>query len=85
MSETSWGPIDPNSDHQIWSRWRFEVHGKTIPLAEIELNFARWIRLLFRTTVGQALVQERVTNEGGLPTRALTWRSVSRRGGPAAL
>ena len=59
-----WGAVEPNSSHQLWSRWRFCVYGKPVPLAEVELNVARWLRKGFGS-VGRARVRERVI--AGLP------------------
>lgn len=54
-----WGIIDPNSQHQLWSRWVFSILGKEIPLREVEANAANWLRLGFGT-VGRARVTQRV-------------------------
>lgn len=53
----SWGALDPNSDHQVWSRWTFKVRGRRAPFAEVELNALRWLRLMFGS-VGQGRVEE---------------------------
>lgn len=59
-----WGTLNPNSQHQLWSRWTFRVHGKAVPISEAKLNAARWLRQRFGS-VGRAKVQERV--EAGRP------------------
>lgn len=37
--------MDPNTQHQLWSRWRFGIReaGRQVPRADVELNAARWI------------------------------------------
>ena len=42
--EAMWKGMDPNSAHQLWSRWTFLVHGKRIPLSAVKRNAARWLR-----------------------------------------
>ena len=56
-----WGPIDPNSQHQRWSRWTFTVYegGRTIPLSVVQGHAAHWLRLGFGS-VGQAKVEHRL-------------------------
>lgn len=55
-----WGGIDPNSQHQLWSSWTFRVEtSRTVPLEEVKLNAARWLRKGFGS-VGQARVLERL-------------------------
>ena len=40
-----WGATDPNSQHQLWSEWRFTVGGgRRPPLADVEHNWDRWCR-----------------------------------------
>lgn len=53
----SWGRMDPNSAHQEWSYWRFEIRetGRRVPKADVEYNAARWLRMGFGE-VGQARV-----------------------------
>jgi hypothetical protein len=53
--------MNPNSQHQLWSHWTFRVWGKYIPLDEIELNAANWLREGFGS-VGQARVYEQASN-----------------------
>lgn len=49
--------MDPNSEHQNWSYWRFEVReaGRSVPKKDVEYNAARWLRMGFGS-VGQARV-----------------------------
>ena len=59
-----WGPMDPNSQHQLWSSWTFIIHepyGKHVPFNLVELNAANWLRKGFGS-VGRARVTERVTH-----------------------
>jgi len=50
-----YGPIDPNSQHQIWSRWVIcFVAIRSLPtVEEINDNARRFFALLFRSTVGR--------------------------------
>ncbi len=49
----SWGKMDPNSDHQLWSHWTFTVYGgKSVPIKEVQENVARWLKMGFGS-VGQ--------------------------------
>lgn len=56
-----WGGIDPNSQHQLWSRWTFRIWGRPIPLHEIKDNAARWLRKGFGS-VGRAKIEEKIEN-----------------------
>lgn len=57
-----WGPIDPNSAHQLWTRWTFRVNGRRVPFAEAKLNIARWLSKGFGS-VGRASITERATGQ----------------------
>jgi hypothetical protein len=50
--------LDPNSQHQMWSRWSFEVISKDkLPsIAECVDNFRRYIAGILQTTVGRVRV-----------------------------
>jgi hypothetical protein len=52
-----WGAMNPNSQHQLWSRWIFRVYGKYIPLPEVERNALRWLRKGFGEA-GHAKVED---------------------------
>lgn len=54
-----WGALDPNSQHQLWSRWTFYVYSGTKhpPFTEVREAFARWARMGFGS-VGRAKVDE---------------------------
>lgn len=41
---TPWG-LDPNSDHQMWSRWTFSIaeRGRHVPRTDVEFNVANWL------------------------------------------
>jgi len=54
--------MDPNSRHQLWSRWIFDVDeaGRHVPRGDVELNVARWLRAGFGTA-GQARVRQTIT------------------------
>lgn len=55
-----WAGMDPNSQHQIWSKWTFTVRSvKTIPLLELKQNVARWLRMGFGS-VGEWRVVRKV-------------------------
>jgi hypothetical protein len=55
-----WAGMDPNSAHQLWSRWTFRIESaKRVPLADIKPNFARWLRMGFGTA-GRARVSEKL-------------------------
>jgi hypothetical protein len=52
-----WGPLDPNSQHQLWSRWTVTLHampGRALPsVEEIADNARRFFVRLFRSTIGR--------------------------------
>lgn len=53
--EKPWGPNDPNSAHQLWSRWIFTIRasGNRLPTtADVRENLRTYVRARFRTTVG---------------------------------
>lgn len=55
-----WG-IDPNTEHQLWTEWRFHIFetGRHVPFKEVEYNVAKWLRSGFGS-VGQVRVTEKV-------------------------
>lgn len=59
--EKPWGPIDPNSDHQMWSRWTVWVPqletSRRPEVREVLENARRFFRLLFGTA-GRVRVRE---------------------------
>lgn len=62
-----YGSIDPNSQHQLWSRWEFRVSSpKSVPLDDVRDNAARWLRKGFGS-VGRARVTRRI-EDGSLVT-----------------
>jgi hypothetical protein len=61
--EKPWGVVDPNSQHQLWSRWEFRVEAKIENLREIELNAARWLRKGFGS-VGRTRVSPEIKATG---------------------
>lgn len=55
-----WGGIDPNSQHQLWSRWTFEIFStKRQSLTEVLDNARRWLRQGFGS-VGHVRVSKRI-------------------------
>jgi len=55
--DAQWGPMNPNTDHQMWSRWTFRIFGsKVMAITELEHNFGRWCRMGFGS-VGRARVK----------------------------
>lgn len=56
-----WGGMDPNSRHQLWSRWTFKIWGKPIPIGEVRTNVARWLKTGFGSA-GQARISESLEN-----------------------
>ena len=62
MSAKPWGRMDPNSHHQLWSRWEFTVfdNGRHPPFKDVKENAARWIRMGFGSA-GQIRVQEKLS------------------------
>ena len=50
--------MDPNTQHQRWSEWVFEIHehGRYVSRLDVEQNIAKWFRMGFGT-VGQFKVQ----------------------------
>lgn len=61
MSEPRpFGPIDPNSEHQLWSHWKLRVAGgRRLSRADIESNTCRWLRAGFGS-VGRARISRTV-------------------------
>ncbi len=54
--EGAYGSMNPNSQHQLWSRWTFGVLAnptKLPTLRECRSNFSRWCSLGFASTVGR--------------------------------
>lgn len=71
MTETSWAGMNPNSDHQLWSYWRFTITPPSTRRAtfeDVKLNAARWLRSIFGT--GAAA---RVTREPVAESSARSW------------
>lgn len=52
------GPNNPNSAHQRWSRWRvvIEPARKRPTVREVAANWQRYMATLFKTTVGRGKV-----------------------------
>lgn len=67
-NEKPWGVMNPNSQHQIWSRWQFTIHpgGRRPDFKTVEYNFRRWLQATFQTEVGQARLFHRVVRTNGL-------------------
>lgn len=64
MADTRpWGPMDPNSRNQRWSRWTVVVAlGRRRPsLTEVRENWQRYAKRVFQTSVGRARVENRAT------------------------
>jgi len=69
--EKPYGPIDPNSQHQMWSRWIFGIHadaiaagaaaasfGKRPSVREVVDNARSYFAKLFHSTVGRVRCDE---------------------------
>jgi len=56
-----WASMNPNSEHQLWSEWRFEIwdNGLHPSLTEVTDNARRWLNRGFGS-VGQMKVDEKV-------------------------
>ena len=56
MTARPYGPMDPNSQHQMWSRWVFGVLASTKHPDRLVCvdNFRRWCRMGFQSSVGRA-------------------------------
>jgi len=58
---TPWGPNDPNSTHQRWSRWRFDITSpdrrRRPSLEDVRVNAMKFARAVFKTTVGECRVR----------------------------
>jgi hypothetical protein len=56
-----WGPNEPNSGNQRWSRWTFDITSpdrrRRPSLEEVRLNAMKFARVVFRTTVGECRVR----------------------------
>ena len=52
MTDTTWGAMDPNSDHQLWSRWTFAIrvarHAPRPSRGEVIDNARKYFAMLFR-------------------------------------
>jgi 1,2-phenylacetyl-CoA epoxidase PaaB subunit len=60
--------MDPNTEHQQWSEWRFYIESdRPLPFQLIKSNFARFFRKLFGTA-GQVNV-----TRGRTPTGLVWW------------
>ena len=62
MSDGKWNASsNPNSSHQLWSRWTFTIYqgGREQDHSDVKFNAARWLRLGFGS-VGRASVKENV-------------------------
>lgn len=62
--ETPWAGMDPNSQHQLWSQWKFIIHDgrgakKRPSLETVKSNAARFLKMLFGST-GRARVTQTV-------------------------
>ncbi len=63
-TEAGWGAMDPNSDHQLWSRWTFVIEAsKYVRLALVKENALKWLRMGFGS-VGRARITESVRRTG---------------------
>jgi hypothetical protein len=53
--------MNPNSQHQLWSRWEFDIDevGRHVPRKDFEYNAARWIRAGFGTA-GEIRVRQTI-------------------------
>lgn len=61
MSGANWGNIDPNSQHQLWSEWRFLVYegtGTKLHIEHVKRNVHLWAKQTFRTTDGVMNVEQ---------------------------
>lgn len=52
-----WGPNEPNSGNQRWSRWAFVIvstdRRRQPSIAEVRVNAMKFARIVFKTTVGE--------------------------------
>lgn len=57
MDTKPWGAVEPNSQHQLWSKWvvRFPLT-KTVDRQWLIDNTRRFAKLLFRSSVGEVKV-----------------------------
>lgn len=82
-----WGSIDPNSTHQVWSRWTFTVAdlGAHPDYKSVKSNFARWARKGFGS-VARAKVEEKIdtwvmlVEAEGVPVQDPTYRTAVQLG-----
>jgi hypothetical protein len=73
--------MDPNSAHQLWSRWTVTIDTpRAMSKHELSLNAQRYFRLLFRSTVGRMKVDRRYT----FANRFIGWRITVEIEGPPA-
>lgn len=71
--------MDPNSQHQLWSRWEFLIHpggAKRPPYCDVKHNAAKYARLKFGST-GAMNVREEFNRQ----TRKPEWRIIIRAEG----
>lgn len=61
MIEKPWFGMDPNSAHQLWSQWTFQIwdNGKHPPFEEVKDNARRWLRQGVGS-VGRVRIEENV-------------------------
>lgn len=63
VTDTDWRGMDPNTQHQLWSKWEFTVLelGRSVSKRELQYNIARWFLLGFGD-VGTYNVHRTVVN-----------------------
>lgn len=74
------GVCDPNSHHQTWARWVFDVRAITAAwlapdFAQVQMNMARWFRGLTRGTAAALQVDQvaSATSPGTLRYTVTLW------------
>lgn len=68
MADAPWAGMDPNSDHQLWSRWRLTIRAsRYVPLADVKKNLRSWLRLMFGSVLHAKIDEKANMPEPGCP------------------
>lgn len=89
MTAKPWGAMDPNSAHQLWSRWTLTVEelGRTVGPKEMAANIPKWLTAVFGS-VGRARFNRHTASmplsAGSVGVRFTVWEvTVEIEGKPA--
>lgn len=81
MTDKPWANMDPNSAHQLWSRWVIVIYAASASRwpsqMELSLNARKFARALWHTTTGRVSVLQ-TSN----PTKGICYRITCEVEGP---